>query len=80
MWCLRRRRMEMRRCAQRKAEMIRVAAALERASEHPLAEAVVRYARERGLSLPQAEEFESLTGLGVVGMSKVTLTLIGNRL
>src|ERR1700761_4556923 len=39
--------------------LLRFAAALERASEHPLGEAVVRYAEERGLSLPQAQEFES---------------------
>src|ERR1700727_1280528 len=41
--------------------LLRIAAALEHASEHPLAEAVVRYAEERGLNLPQAGEFESLT-------------------
>jgi len=59
-------------------QMIRIAAALERASEHPLAEAMVRYAHERGLSLTQPEAFESLTGLGVVGMINGDVTLIGN--
>jgi Cu+-exporting ATPase len=59
-------------------QMIRIAAALERASEHPLAEAVVRYAHERGLSLTQPETFESLTGLGIVGMIEGDVTLIGN--
>jgi Cu+-exporting ATPase len=59
--------------------MIRVAAALERASEHPLAEAVVRYAQERGLSLTQPEDFESLTGLGVVGIIDGNATLVGNH-
>ncbi len=59
-------------------ELIRLAASLERASEHPLAEAVVRYARERGLSLPQPEEFQSLTGLGVLGVVDGNTTLIGN--
>ena len=58
--------------------LIRVAAALEHASEHPLAEAVVRYAQQRGLSLPQAREFESLTGLGVVGNVEGETTQIGN--
>jgi P-type Cu+ transporter len=58
--------------------VIRVAAALERASEHPLADAVVRYARERSLSLPEANEFESLTGLGVVGIVEGRTALIGN--
>ena len=48
--------------------VIRIAAALERASEHPLAAAVVRYAQQRGLDLPQPENFESQTGHGVVGI------------
>jgi Cu+-exporting ATPase len=59
-------------------QMIQIAAALERASEHALAEAVVRYAHERGLSLTQPETFESLTGLGVVGMINGDVTMIGN--
>ena len=58
--------------------MVRIAAALERASEHPLAEAVVNYARERNLDLPQAESFESHSGLGVVGIVEGNATLIGN--
>ncbi len=48
-------------------ELLRLAAALERGSEHPLAAALVRGAEERGLALPKAEDFESLTGKGVVG-------------
>jgi P-type Cu+ transporter len=64
--------------ADREDRVIRVAAALERASEHPLAEAVVHYARERSLILPEANEFESLTGLGVVGVVEGRTTLIGN--
>ncbi len=59
-------------------ELIRIAAALEYASEHPLAEAVVRLARERGLNLPQVQEFESLTGHGVVGVVEAKVVLIGN--
>jgi P-type Cu+ transporter len=62
----------------REARVIRIAAALERASEHPLAEAVVDYARGQGLSLPEASEFESLTGLGVVGIVEGRSALIGN--
>jgi P-type Cu+ transporter len=58
--------------------MVRVAAALEEASEHPLAEAVVRYAREQALELPNVLEFESLTGEGVVGMVDGQHVLIGN--
>jgi Cu+-exporting ATPase len=58
--------------------LLRIAAALERASEHPLAEAVVRYAHERGLNLPQAQEFQSLTGRGVAGTVEAKTTFIGN--
>ncbi|WP_260739354.1 heavy metal translocating P-type ATPase [Tunturiibacter lichenicola] len=65
--------------SEREDHLIRVAAALERASEHPLATAVVDYAHERGLNLPEANEFESLTGLGVVGIVEGQATLIGNR-
>ncbi len=64
--------------AEREDRVIRTAAALERASEHPLAEAVVEYARKLGLSLPEASEFESLTGLGVVGVVEGRSALIGN--
>jgi len=58
--------------------LIRLAAMLERASEHPLADAVVRYAQERGLSLSQPEQFEALTGLGVAGAVEGKAALIGN--
>jgi Cu+-exporting ATPase len=58
--------------------LLRFAAGLEHASEHPLAEAVVRFAQERGLDLPQAEEFESQTGYGVVGIVEGEVILIGN--
>ena len=50
------------------AELLRLAASLERGSEHPLAAAVVRGAEERGLSPARAEEFESIPGQGVVGV------------
>jgi len=48
-------------------EVLRVAASLDAASEHPLAQAVVRAARERGLVLDKAENFESSSGVGVRG-------------
>jgi len=64
--------------ADREDRVIRAAAALERASEHPLADAVVHYAQERSLTVPEANEFESLTGLGVVGIVEGRTTLIGN--
>ncbi len=55
-----------------------VAAALERASEHPLGEAVVRHTAQNGLPLLQAEEFESLTGQGIVGKVEGQAAAIGN--
>lgn len=48
-------------------ELLRLAASLERASEHPLAEAIVRGAEERGIALVQAENFQSVTGKGITG-------------
>ena len=48
-------------------EMIRVAASLERASEHPLAGAVIRCAQERGLAIPSAEGVRPVAGKGVTG-------------
>jgi len=58
--------------------LLRIAAALEHASEHPLAETVVRRAQEGGLDLPQAREFESLTGFGIVGNVAGKRILVGN--
>jgi Cu+-exporting ATPase len=48
-------------------ELLRLAASLERASEHPLAEAIVRGAEEKGIELVKAENFQSVTGKGVTG-------------
>ncbi len=48
-------------------QLVRLVASLERASEHPLAAAIVDAAQTNGLSLMPAEEFRSLTGRGVVG-------------
>ncbi len=48
--------------------LLRLAASLERASEHPLAEAIVRGAEDRGLKLAETETFESVTGKGVSGV------------
>ena len=48
-------------------ELLTLAASLERASEHPLAEAIVRGAQERALNLSPVEGFESVTGKGVRG-------------
>jgi len=49
------------------AEVLTLAAGLERASEHPLADAIVKAAADRNLSLSQPTEFDSPVGKGVVG-------------
>jgi Cu2+-exporting ATPase len=56
---------DLRAVAGTEEEALRVAAAVERDSEHPVAQAVVRTARERGLAIPQAEAFEAIPGHGV---------------
>jgi len=60
-------------------EVLRVAASLERNSQHPLAEAVVRRAVERGLAVPEAEGFDTLEGKGVSGRLDGQEVLAGNR-
>jgi heavy metal translocating P-type ATPase len=52
-------------CGPDEAELLVLAAAAEHPSEHPLARAVVDAARERGLALPAAEDFDSTPGVGV---------------
>ena len=49
------------------ADLVRLAASLERGSEHPLAAAIVAGAQERGLALVEAQNFRSFTGKGVLG-------------
>jgi Cu+-exporting ATPase len=48
-------------------ELLRLAASLERVSEHPLADAIIAAAKERGITLDEALNFESVTGKGVLG-------------
>ena len=59
-------------------EVLRLAAALERGSEHPLAAAIVEEAEERGLELPAASEFASHTGRGVTGSVEGRRVALGN--
>jgi Cu+-exporting ATPase len=59
------------------SEVLRLAASLERGSEHPLASAVVRGAEERGLALTRATEFQSLPGKGVAGVVEGRSVLLG---
>jgi P-type Cu+ transporter len=59
-------------------EVLRLAASLDQGSEHPLADAIVSAARERGLSLDKAEGFESSTGIGVQGSVGGKKLALGN--
>jgi Cu+-exporting ATPase len=59
-------------------EVLRLAASLERASEHPLAEAIVRGAGKKGLTLAPASNFESITGAGVTGVVDGHTVALGN--
>lgn len=61
------------------AEMLRLVAAVERASEHPLAAAIVDGAKERGLSLGEASGFSSVTGAGVEASVEGRTVAIGNE-
>lgn len=60
------------------AELLHLAASLERGSEHPLASAIVAAAQERGLSLSDSSAFQSLTGKGLVGEVDGHHVLLGN--
>jgi Cu+-exporting ATPase len=59
-------------------DLLRFAASVERASEHPLADAIVRAAKERDLALANVEEFDSPTGKGVTGKIDDKNILLGN--
>ncbi|MCF3931825.1 heavy metal translocating P-type ATPase [Acuticoccus sp. M5D2P5] len=59
-------------------DVLRLAAILERGSEHPLAEAIVRGAEARALSLTGAEDFEAITGEGVIGRVEGRAVALGN--
>jgi Cu+-exporting ATPase len=60
-------------------DLLRLAASLERASEHPLAAAIVAAAQERGIDLHEASEFDSVTGKGVRGTVDGRAVALGNR-
>jgi len=59
-------------------ELLRLASAIERGSEHPLASAIVRAATERGIQIPPVQQFESRTGRGVLGVIDGKHVALGN--
>jgi P-type Cu+ transporter len=60
------------------AELLQLAASVERSSEHPLADAIVRAAKERKLNLGKVEKFDSPTGKGATGEVDGKTILVGN--
>jgi P-type Cu+ transporter len=61
-------------------ELLRLAASLEQASEHPLAAVIVDTAQKRGLKLSQPQEFNSISGRGIVGVVDGRKVAVGNAL
>ena len=59
-------------------EVLRVAAALEAGSEHPLARAILGHARDRGISAPPVQDFAAITGKGVRALLDSTVALLGS--
>jgi Cu+-exporting ATPase len=59
--------------------LLALVASLERSSEHPLADAVVRYALDRGVALREVDRFEAMTGRGAVGTVDGHVVLVGNE-
>ncbi len=59
-------------------DVLRLSAALERGSEHPLAAAIVEGAQDRGIALPESTDFASVTGKGVTGQVDGRRVALGN--
>ena len=64
---------------QTEQDVLRLAASLERGSEHPLAGAIVKAAQERGLKLDSARDFQSFTGKGIAGAVEGRSLALGNQ-
>ncbi|MDR0851044.1 MAG: heavy metal translocating P-type ATPase [Clostridiales Family XIII bacterium] len=60
-------------------ELLRITASAEMPSEHPLGQAIVKTAQEKGIVLAQAEGFQSITGRGIEAKIDGTAVLAGNR-
>ncbi len=62
-----------------KEKLIKIAASLEKRSEHPIANSIVEFAKEQKINLDEIQEFESLTGFGLKGKINGDQILIGNK-
>ena len=60
------------------SDIVQLAASLEQSSEHPLAQAIVNYAKEKNVQLLKVEQFESITGQGVKGQVNGKAVALGN--
>jgi Cu+-exporting ATPase len=60
------------------SDLLKIAATLERGSEHPLAAAIVSGAQAKGLQLTEASDFKSLTGRGITGVVEGSMVALGN--
>ena len=61
------------------AELMSLIASVEAKSEHPMADAVVRYAKDHQLTTHPVDHFESITGRGATGLVRGTTVAIGNE-
>ena len=61
------------------SKLLSYAASIERSSEHPLAQAIVDAAKEKGLSIASMDEFESITGKGIKGKISEIAIVLGNQ-
>lgn len=68
-----------RRQADPETPLLRIVGALEQASEHPLAQAIVHEARARQVTLPPVSKFESVTGQGVLGEIEGHVVMAGTK-
>lgn len=60
-------------------ELLRLAASIEKNSEHPLAATIVQEAQERRIKIPEVQEFQSITGKGVMGVVEGKKVLVGKQ-
>lgn len=63
----------------KETDIIRITASLEDTSEHPLAEAIVAYAKEKSIKLSTVDSFQAIPGQGVTGLVSKTNYFLGNR-
>jgi P-type Cu+ transporter len=60
-------------------QILRIASTLERASEHPLAAAILASAEQRGVSIGEISDFRAIPGKGITGIADGTRSALGNR-